>query len=120
MEGLDTPQHDLYKLYNSADLCVVANQCEGFSFVELEAMACGIPVLCTNSGGNMDYILPNENALVVKRDIQSIRDGMTTLLYDKNKMRKFKYTGLKTAGHPKFSWDNITVNLNNVFLNLLK
>lgn len=40
---------DLPLFYNAADVFVTASKLEGFGFPVLEAMACGTPVICSNS-----------------------------------------------------------------------
>jgi len=107
MEGLGTPQDQMYGLYNASDVTIVANQCEGFSFVELESMACGTPVLCTDCGGNMDYVIPGVNALVVPRNLNHLRQGLRKLIDNKHLRHSLKVNGLKTARDARFNWDNI-------------
>ena len=44
------PNDDLPLLYNLADCCVYPSLYESFGLVQLEAMACGCPVLGADSG----------------------------------------------------------------------
>ena len=45
-------QHELNKYYSYSDLFITCSIEEGLSMVQLQAMACGLPVICTrNSGG---------------------------------------------------------------------
>ena len=108
MEGKNTPQHKMYTLYNSCNMYVSANQSEGFSFGQLEAFACGCPVVTTDDGGSRDYIVNGENALVVPRTLEGICNGVTRLIKNKDLMRKLRKSGIATARDSKFNWDNIT------------
>ena len=47
------------------DLVVLPSIAEGFGLVILEAMACGVPVLCTTSTGGADFIRHRENGLLI-------------------------------------------------------
>jgi glycosyltransferase involved in cell wall biosynthesis len=107
MEGLNTPQDQMYTLYNRSNVFVSAALCEGFNFPVLEAMACGCPVVCTDDGGNRDFVRNNENAIVVKRDAVNIRTGLTRLLNDKQLYLKLRTNGLHTAAESRFQWENI-------------
>jgi glycosyltransferase involved in cell wall biosynthesis len=47
------------------DLVALPSIAEGFGLVILEAMACGVPVLCTNSTGGADFIQHRQNGLLI-------------------------------------------------------
>jgi glycosyltransferase involved in cell wall biosynthesis len=48
-----------------SDLVALPSIAEGFGLVILEAMACGVPVLCTNSTGGADFIQHRQNGLLI-------------------------------------------------------
>ncbi len=50
------PLADMPSFYRSADICVVPSLYENAPYTVLEAMACGKPVIATNSGGTPEYI----------------------------------------------------------------
>jgi len=47
------------------DLVALPSIAEGFGLVILEAMACGVPVLCTTSTGGADFIQHRQNGLLI-------------------------------------------------------
>jgi glycosyltransferase involved in cell wall biosynthesis len=47
------------------DLIALPSIAEGFGLVILEAMACGVPVLCTTSTGGADFIQHRQNGLLI-------------------------------------------------------
>lgn len=48
-----------------ADAYVSAAEHEGFGIVFLEAMEAGLPIVATNSGGQTDFLVPGDNAILV-------------------------------------------------------
>jgi len=52
-------------LLAEADTYVSSAEHEGFGIVFLEAMEQGLPILATDNGGQMDFLVQEENALIV-------------------------------------------------------
>ncbi len=96
----------LAKLYQSCAVFVSASWVEGFGLPPLEAMACGAPVVMTDSKGVRDYARPMENCILVPpRDPQSLADGILTLLRNPELADRFRKNGPSTAA--KFTWENV-------------
>jgi glycosyltransferase involved in cell wall biosynthesis len=71
-------------LYARADVCVNPSLMENLSFVILEAMSCGIPVVATAIAGTPEMITHGENGLLVPpRDERRLAEAILTLLGDK-------------------------------------
>ncbi len=103
MDG-DTDQK-LRRLYSSADVYVSSSITEGYNLPPLEAMACGTPVVMTDSGGSSDYARPDENAIVVRpRDSRALARAIKRVLEDKELRTRLRQEGLKTAA--MFSSEN--------------
>ena len=73
-------QQALRRLYNVSDISVVPSRREAFGLVALEAMACGIPVVATNSGGLPDFVNDEVGVLVQPENPQDLADGIQTAL----------------------------------------
>ncbi len=58
-------QNDVLPWYQAADLFVLPSIWEGMSNALLEAMACGLPVVATGVGGNLDVIRDGETGVLV-------------------------------------------------------
>lgn len=58
---------DVDALYRQAHLAVLASHEEGFSNAILEAMACQLPLVVTNVGGNAEAVIHQENGWVVEK-----------------------------------------------------
>ncbi|MHB8346838.1 MAG: glycosyltransferase [Acidiferrobacterales bacterium] len=69
--GLDDVVHfigfrqDVAPLLNSFDVFVLSSVSEGFSLATVQAMACGVPVVATRSGGPEEIITDGENGILV-------------------------------------------------------
>lgn len=59
------PPERLADLLSAADVFVLATSNEGWANVFLEAMACGLPVVTTDVGGNREVICDNSLGIVV-------------------------------------------------------
>ncbi|MDR6224335.1 glycosyltransferase family 4 protein [Desmospora profundinema] len=85
-------------LYRSADVFVSTSWIEGFGLPPLEAMACGTPVVTTNSGGVMDFCRHLENAYVVPpQNPQAIAHGIVSVLSNTNVAERLVQGGKETA-----------------------
>lgn len=73
-------QQELRRLYNISDISVVPSRREAFGLVALEAMACGIPVVATNSGGLPDFVNDEVGVLVKPEDPRDLADGILAAL----------------------------------------
>jgi len=49
-------QKELVKLYNDSDVCVCATRAEAFDLGTAEAMACGLSIITTNYGGQIEHM----------------------------------------------------------------
>lgn len=81
--------------YWSADLfTLTSNKVETSPISSLEAMACGLPCVLTDTGGAKDFIIEGVNGFLVKpEDIESIKNGWEKILqnvdhFDKQNIRK--------------------------------
>ncbi len=66
---------------SAADVFVLATANEGWANVFLEAMACGLPVVTTDVGGNREVVCREELGIVVPYgDAGALRQALTTAL----------------------------------------
>lgn len=75
---------DIKNLYKGSDIYINSSQHEALSFLIIEAMAAGLPVIVTDMGGNRDIVPPDADcgALVVYDDPESMAQAMKRMLED--------------------------------------
>lgn len=72
------------KLIKEFDVGVITSETEGFSNAIIEYMACGVPVVVTNSGGNPELVTEGENGFLVPvGDVELFADRIMKLLNKK-------------------------------------
>ena len=59
-------RRELLTLYKVSDICLLQSLIEGISISILDAMALGIPVIATRTGGNIEIIRDNLNGFLIK------------------------------------------------------
>jgi glycosyltransferase involved in cell wall biosynthesis len=69
------PEPDLYKYYSQGSVFCLASIEEGFGMVTIQAMACGLPVICTTNAGAADIIREGQNGFILPiRDVEAIKE----------------------------------------------
>jgi glycosyltransferase involved in cell wall biosynthesis len=75
------PPEALKHPLSAADVFVLATRNEGWANVFLEAMACGLPVITTDVGGNREVVCRDElGAVVPFGDAGALRDALSAAL----------------------------------------
>lgn len=89
VEFVGEVNHDrLHKYYQKSDIFVLPSLSEGLSNVLMEAMACGLPVVTTNVGGNPELIKDKKGGFLVKpKEVNEISKAIQELI-EKPKLRK--------------------------------
>ncbi len=75
---------DIKDLYKGSDIYINSSRHEALSFLIVEAMAAGLPVIVTDMGGNRDIVPPGADCgeLVVYDDPESMAQAMKKMLED--------------------------------------
>ena len=90
--------NEIDKILCFSDLFLLPSETESFGLAALEAMACGVPVISSNSGG-----LPEVNKdgfsgyLSNVGDVAKMSQDAISLLKDSTKLKQFKVNALETA-----------------------
>lgn len=100
---------ELAAIYASADAFIFPSGTETFGNVVLEAMASGLPVICTNSGGVTDFTEDGRNALVTPFGDANAMAEVAIRLLDPRLRAELGSGALETARAR--SWDSVFHNL---------
>jgi glycosyltransferase involved in cell wall biosynthesis len=96
------PEADLVAFYNAADVYVCASFLEGFGQPVLEAMACGLPVVCSDAA-SLPEITGPAAILVDPADDLAFAEAVRRVLDDPSRRSDMVARGLEQAA--RFSWD---------------
>lgn len=81
---------DIYKILVLAEIFLFSSLQEGLPVAVMEAMAVGLPVVCSNVRGNADLIDNEKGGYVLdKFDVNRWADLIYSLLMDKNRLKSF-------------------------------
>ena len=94
--------NDLQLLYSSTDLFVFPSLYEGFGMPVLEAMACGAPVLTSNSTA-LAEVAGDAAVLADPQDARALGEAMIRALEDEPLRAALKVKGFARA--KQFSWE---------------
>ena len=87
---LNHPTKNIGKEYSESSMIVMSSHYEGFPMVMIEAMACGLPVVCFDfKCGPKDIINEGQNGLIVPDgDIEGLADAVVSLMKDDGVRKK--------------------------------
>ena len=106
---LNLSQTELAELYASCHLFVSAERKAGWSNTVAEAMACGIPVVCTRSG-TLDLALHKETAWVVRwRHPWFLKRGIRALFEDEVLAADLQHAAQQRV--QQFTWPHVVDQL---------
>jgi len=106
------PEEDLACLYSGADLFVFPSLFEGFGIPLLEAMASGVPVVCSNTS-SLPEVLGGCGLTFDPRDPDDIAKQMKTVLTSEELRGQYVKLGLERAR--QFDWCAIVAKTINIY-----
>jgi glycosyltransferase involved in cell wall biosynthesis len=99
--GPKSPQ-ELPGHYSAATVFVCPSLFEPFGITNIEAMACGTPVVASNRGGIPEIVENNRNGLLVEPTPQELAKAVSKILGSKQLSAKLSAAGMRTV-NAKFS-----------------
>lgn len=96
------PHEDLVGLYNAADVFVYPSIFEGFGIPPLEAMACGTPVVTSNTS-SLPEVVGDAGVMVDPLDTEALASAIATILSDDALRSRLSARGRERSA--LFSWE---------------
>jgi D-inositol-3-phosphate glycosyltransferase len=112
-------QDTLQYYYSAAEVVVVPSHYESFGMVALEAMACGTPVIASETGGLAFLVKNGETGFLVPAvDPQALAQQLKNLMQDDVLRAKL---GRQASEYAKeFAWSNIADQILELYAQVLK
>jgi glycosyltransferase involved in cell wall biosynthesis len=108
--------HDEIPLWmNACDLFVLPSLRESFGVVQIEAMACGKPVVATRNGGSEEVVISDKYGLLVEpADPDGLAEKILVALD-----REWDREAILTYAE-RFTWEHVTREIVDVYLQTIK
>jgi D-inositol-3-phosphate glycosyltransferase len=107
-------QDVLQYFYSAAEIVVMPSHYESFGLVALEAMACGTPVVASETGGLVYLVKDGETGLhVPTAEPQALADKLQHLLENEAELRRLGQQAAKYASG--FEWGRVADRMINVY-----
>lgn len=109
---------DMKNLFNGSDIYINSSSHEALSFLIIEALASGLPVIATNMGGNADIVNAQTNCgiMVEYNEPVEMANAIKKLKEDKTLRQNFSSNALKSAKEI-FNLDKVIDKTYNLYVN---
>ena len=95
-------EEELARIYSNAECLVFPSFYEGFGWPPLEAMACGCPVITSNTS-SLPEVVGDCGIMVDPKDIGGLVKALRLLLTSRELRERMRFRGMKRAG--MFTWE---------------
>lgn len=106
-------RNDISAICNCSDAFVFMSRQEGLPVALMEAMACGLPVICSKIRGNTDLIRNRENGLFADDDPVAIADAIAVYLSDWELRERCAEQAVSDI--QKFDLSSVQINMRNIY-----
>lgn len=110
---------DIPAILDGLDVLVLTSLWEGLPIVILEAMAAGVSIVATDTGGIREVVEDGRGGYLVKpHDIRGLQTRVEELLADANKREAFTRYASGVINRQDFSLERMTANTDRLYFNL--
>ncbi len=100
------PYRELYKHFSQGSVFAIASIEEGLALVIPQAMACGLPVICTTNTGGEDIVRDGKDGFVIPiRDVEVLKEKLA-YLYENPEIREEMSKSAKERVLSGFTWED--------------
>jgi len=109
-------KEDIYPYLQAANAFVLTSSKEGFALAILEAMACGLPCVVTNVGGNAEAITDKVHGLLVSPEsVNEVADAISYLINHPEERARMSELAKRRA-RDSFRWEGKLAEIRNIVL----
>jgi glycosyltransferase involved in cell wall biosynthesis len=100
------PEKDLYRYYSQGSVFCLASIEEGLAMVQAQAMACGLPVICTTNTGGADLVREGQDGFILPiRDVEAIKEKILYFYENPDAVHVMGESALRRV-QAGFSWSD--------------
>lgn len=112
-------QKELNQLYNNSHIFVTSSLEEGLAMVQPQAMACGLPIICTTNSGGAEIVDEGMNGFVCPiRDLDYLKNKISFFYNNREQLKIFSEKSYKKARND-LSWDKYSEKVYEVYKSLI-
>ena len=113
-------QEVLKYYYNNSDAFVLCSIEEGLAMVQAQAMACGLPVICTTNTGGSEIVDDDISGYIIPiRNIEILKDKIKILYNDRDKLEEMSKCAHAKANN-NLSWKNYGDRMLKIYSELIQ
>lgn len=100
------PQAELKWYYSQCNACCLMSLEEGLAMVQAQAMACGLPLICTTNTGGEDLVEDGSEGFVIPiRDVEALKQKLLWCYQNRDACRQMGEAARQKV-QQGFSWDD--------------
>lgn len=114
------PNLDLYKHLSQSSVFVLPSIEEGLALTIFQAMACGLPLICSTNTGALDVVRDGIDGYIIPiRDVDAIKEKLIFFYENPDICKKLGNSALNRVKNG-FSWDDYGDKITTEYLRILK